>query len=130
MPVRDATRRPLPQQLDLFRIHAPYQFLEKRAGQRCFTLKIAFTLQHAIVVAAEGVDRECPDVAFIGDRALQETNNRRVRLWPAIFECSDESWHVWKVGFLRQESRDFHVRIHAVLEFPIEFQEKFIVKEH
>ena len=71
-----------------------------------------------------------PDVAFIGDRALQETDNSWVRLCPAIFECSDESRHVWKISFLRQKSRDFHVRVHAVLEFPIEFQEKFIVKEH
>jgi len=38
--------------------------------------------------------------------ALQRQDNRWVRLWPAIFECSDESWHVWKIGFLRQESRD------------------------
>src|SRR4029077_3860085 len=121
---------PLAQQLYFFRIYTAYQFLEKSTGQRCFTLKIAFTLQHALVVAAEGVHSKRPDVAFIGDRALQETNNRWVRLWPGIFEVSHESWHVWKISFLRQESRDFHVRVHAVLEFPIEFQEKFIIKEH
>ena len=73
---------PLPQEFDLFRIHAAYQFLEENAGQRCFTLKIAFTLQHAIIITAEGVHRECPDVPFIGYRALQEANNSRLRLWP------------------------------------------------
>ena len=121
---------PLAQQLHLFRINAADQFLEKRTGRRCFTLKIGFALQHALVVAADGVQRERPDVAFIGDRALQETNDRRLRLWPAIFDCSDERWHVWKIGFLGQESRDFDVGIHAVLEFAIEFQEKFVVEEH
>src|SRR6187551_2669851 len=120
----------LSQQLDLLRIHAANQFIEKNTWRRGFTLKIAFTLQHAVVVPTEGVDRECPDIAFIRDRPLQETNNRRVCLWPPIFECSDESWHVWKIGFLRQESRDFHVRVHTVLEFPIQFQEKFIVEKH
>src|SRR5262249_472385 len=71
-----------------------------------------------------------PNVAFIGDRALQETNNSWVHPCPAIFECSNERWHVWKISFLRQESRDFHVGVHAVFEFPIELQEKFILKKH
>ena len=121
---------PLPQQLYFFRIHAANQFVDENTGRRCFILKIGFAFQHALVVAAECVHSQRPDVAFIGDRALQQTNDGRLRLCPTIFECSDESWHVWKIGLLCQESDDFHVRVHAVLEFPIEFQEKFIVKEH
>jgi hypothetical protein len=77
------------------------QFLEKSTGRRCFILKIGFALEHAIEVATERVHSQRPDVAFINDRALQETNNSWVRLRPTIFECSYESWYVWEIGFLR-----------------------------
>src|SRR5438270_883999 len=86
--------------------------------------------QHAIIIATESVHRQSPNVAFVSDRALQKTNNTWLRLCAAIFECSYKCWHVWKIGLLCQKSRDFHIRIHAVLEFPIKLEEKFIVKEH
>ena len=120
----------LSQQIYLLRIHAPYQFLEKTRRRRCFILKIAFALQHAIIIATESVHRQRPNVAFISDRALQKANNSWLRLCAAIFECSHKCWHVWKIGLVCQKSRDFHIRIHAVFQFPIEFQEKFVVKEH
>src|SRR5262245_10421313 len=121
---------PLAQQLDLFRIHTTYQFFEKATSRGCFTLKIGFALQHALVIAAEGVHSQRPDVAFIGNRALQQTNHSWLCLCPAILECSDESWHVWEISLLRQESRDFHVRVHAILELSVEFQEEFVVEKH
>ena len=75
-----------PSSFDFFRINAADQFLEKSTGRRCFILKIGFALQHSLVIAADGVHSERPNVAFVGDRALQETNDSRFRFWPAIFE--------------------------------------------
>src|SRR5947207_1405375 len=51
---------PLSQQLDLLGIDTANQFLEKNTGRRGFILKIAFPLQHALVVATESVDGATP----------------------------------------------------------------------
>ena len=121
---------PLSQQFDLFRIYTAYQFLEKKTWRRRFILKICFTLQHALVVTPQRVHGKRPNVAFIGDRTLQETHNGWLRFRTAILKCSHKARYIWKIGFFRQESRDFHVRVHPVLKFPIKFQEKFVVKDH
>src|SRR5215471_5146737 len=118
------------QELYLVGIHAADQFIEESTRRHRFNLKIGFTLQHAVVIAADRIQSKCPDIAFIRHCALQEANHSWLRLCPAIFECSDEGGHIWEMGLLRKEPRDFHVRVHPVLEFTIEFQKELVVKEH
>src|SRR4030095_7080134 len=70
------------------------------------------------------------NVAFVCGSALQETNNGRVGLWPAIFDCPEERRHIWKIGTFSKEAIYFDIGIHAVFEFAIEFKEEFVIKEH
>src|SRR5215472_5402637 len=120
----------LSQELYFFGINAADQFLQKNTWRRCFILKIGLALQDALVIPADRVHSQRPYVAFIQDRTLQKANNSWLRFGPAIFQCSDECWHVWEVGLLREEARYFHIRIQPMLEFSIKFQEKFVVEEH
>lgn len=63
--------RALAEQLRLLRIDATDQFLEQRAGWRVFNLQISLAFQDALVIAADGIERERPHIAFIGDSGLQ-----------------------------------------------------------
>ena len=103
----------------LVRINASDQLIEQGAWRRSFILKIGFPSQHAFVVAAHGIQSERPNVAFVRGSALQETNDSRIRLSPAIFECSEERWHIWKIGAFGEKAVYFDIGIHAVLEFAI-----------
>ncbi len=103
----------------LVRINAPDQLIEEGTWRRSFILKIGFSSQHALVVAAHGIQSERPNVAFVCGSALQETNDSRIGLGPAIFDCAEERWHIWKIGAFGEKAVYFHVGIHAVLEFAI-----------
>src|SRR6266513_5196722 len=118
------------EQLCLVRVNPADQFIEEYAGWRCLVLEISFTPKHPFVIAAYRVEREGPRIAFICRSALQETNNSGFSLWPAIFECPDESGHVWKIGVLREEPVYFHVGVHSVFELAIELKEEFVIEKH
>src|SRR5215831_14116242 len=120
----------LAEQLCFLGINAAEQFLQNRGGRRCFILQIGFAFQYALIVAADRVYAESPNIALVRDRALQKANNSRFRFRTAILQCSYKSRHVWKSGLLGKKPREFNVRIHSVLKLTIEFQEEFVVEEH
>ena len=122
--------RALPEQLRFVRVNPADQFIEKYTGRRCFILEISFTAKHPFVIAPYRVESERPAVALVCGSALQQTNNSGFSLWPAIFECSDESRHVWKIGMLREEPVYFDIRVHPILEFAIELKEEIVIEEH
>ena len=103
----------------LVRINAPDQLIEEGTWRRGFVLKIGFSSQHPFVVSAHGIQGQRPNVAFVCGSALQETNNRRVGLRPAIFDCSEERWYIWKIGAFGEKAVYFYIGIHAVLQFAI-----------
>ena len=119
-----------PEQLRLLRIDAADQFLEERTGGRVFDLQIRFAFQDALVIAADGIERELPGVPFTGHSRLQETNHRGLGFSPAIFDRAGERGHMRESAPFGQESRDFDIGIHAVLEFAIELEEIFVLEEH
>ena len=83
-------------------------------------LEIGFATQHALIVTADCVQSACPDITFVRNSALQKTDDRRLRLFAAIFDGADKSRHVREVGALGEKPRYFDIRIDAVLEFAIE----------
>src|SRR4030095_3721231 len=111
-------------------MNATDQLIEQRAGWRGFILKIRFAAQHTLVIAADCVQSECPDIAFAGDGALQQTNNGRFRLWLAVFDRANKRRHIWEFGVLCEKSSYFNIWIDAVLELAIKIKEKFVIKEH
>src|SRR5205085_4236424 len=57
-------------------------------------------------------------------------NDSRLRFGPAIFNRTAERGHVFKLGALSQKTGDFDVRVHAVFEFPVKLEKKFVGEEH
>src|SRR6266550_7184645 len=114
----------------LIRINASDQLIEEGTWRHSFILEVGFPSQHPFVVAAHGIQGERPNVAFVYGSVLQETNDSRIGLRPAIFECSEERWYIWKIGAFGQKAVYFHVGIHAVLQFAIKLKEEFVIKEH
>ncbi len=47
-----------------------------------------------------------------------------------IFERAAERRDILKISSLGQETRDLHVRIHAVLQLAIELQKEFVFEKH
>src|SRR4030095_15866268 len=93
----------------LVRINAPDQLIEEGTWRRSLILKIGFSSQHAFVVAAYAIQSERPNVAFVCGSALQETHNRRIGLRPAIFDCPEKCWYIWKICAFGEEAVYFHV---------------------
>src|SRR5439155_7483329 len=118
----------LSEQLCFVGVNPADQFVEKDTGRRCFILEIGFTTKHPFVITAYRVEGEHPGIALICRSALQETDNRRFGLWPAIFERTHESRHIWKIGVLCEESSYFDIGVHAILEFAIELKEEFVIE--
>ena len=108
----------LAQQFGFLAINSADQFLEERAGRSRLVLQIGFPRQDSLVIAADGVERQRPGIAFIRDGALEQADDGRLGLGPAIFDRAEKRGDVWKLRALRQETGDFHIGIHAVLEFP------------
>ena len=108
----------LAQQFGFLAINSADQFLEERAGRSGLVLQIGFPRQDPLVIAADGVERQRPGIAFIRDGALEQADDGRLGLGPAIFDRAEKRGDVWKLRALRQETGDFHIGIHAVFEFP------------
>src|SRR4029077_4377659 len=111
-------------------MNAADQFIEQRAGWRGFILKIRFAAQHTLVIAADCVQSECPDIGFAGNGALQEKNDSRFCFWLAVFDRADKRRHIWELGVLCEKSSYFNIGIDAVLELAIKLKKKFVIKEH
>ena len=108
----------LAQQFGFLAINSANQFFEQRTGRSRLVLQIGFPRQDPFVIAADGVERQCPGIAFIRDGALEQADDGRLGLGPAIFDRAEKRGDVWKLRALRQETGDFHIGIHAVFEFP------------
>src|SRR5439155_1191948 len=61
----------LPEQLHFLRINATEQLIEQRPRGRDFILKIGFATKYPLVIAADCVQGERPDIPFVSNGALQ-----------------------------------------------------------
>src|SRR5262245_19365400 len=111
-------------------MNAADELFEQRPWRRDFILKIGLAAQHTLVIAADCVQSERPDIGFASNGTLQKANDCRFRFWPMVFDRADERRHVRELGVLCEKSSYFNVWIYAVLELAIKLKEKFVIKEH
>ena len=110
-------------------INAADQFFEQRAG-RSLILEIGFTPEDALVITTDRIERERPGITLAGDRVLQKTHDGWLGFATAIFHRAMKCRDIRETRAVSQKSRDFDVRIYAVLEFPIKLKKEFVFEEH
>ena len=120
-----------PRSFGLLGIDAADQFIEqagRRRGAR--VLQIGFSREHAFVVAADGVERQRPGVALVRRGACRSADDGRLAFGAAIFDRADKRRHVRELRRSVRKRVTSTSGIHAVFQFAIELQEKFVVEEH
>ena len=120
----------LAEQLCFLRVNAADQLVEKRAGRRGLILQIAFLGQGPARNNGRRRRASSSRRRLAGDGALQKTNHRRLRFRAAILDRAAKRRNIREIGALGQKTRDFDIGIHAIFEFAIEFEEKFVLEEH
>jgi hypothetical protein len=119
----------LAEQHRFLRINAADQFCEERTW-RGLVLEIGLAGEDPLEVTADRIERERPGVALIRDRALEQANHGGLVLRSPIFNRTEKCRDVRELRVFSEETRHFHIGVHAILELPVKFQEKLVLEEH
>jgi hypothetical protein len=106
------------------------ELVEKRAGRDGGRLQIALAAEDTFIIAADGIEGEAPGVSLVRRSGLEESNDRRLHAWAAIFDCADKGGHVRKMLVLAEVTSELDVGVHAVFELAVELKKEAVFEKH
>ena len=120
----------LAEQLGTLGIDAADERIHDRPGRDRVALQLGLAREHALIESAHGIERHLPSIPLARNRTLHRADNRGVAFAFPVLDRAGERGHVGVAGLFGEEARHFHVRIHAVFQLAVKFEEELVLEDH